>query len=239
MRRPRTRYHAPVKMAVWILSSLGLLLACRSEPEVYRNFEGANPASARGSSVADLVELIRIDPSLRLDIRYATANNFVGRPVYPEARAFLQRPAAEALSRVQARLSRLGYGLLVFDGYRPWTVTKLFWEVTPPPLQKFVADPAQGSKHNRGCAVDLTLCDLETGVELAMPTAFDDFTDAAAADAPCASALAKAHRSLLRTAMEAEGFQVYEHEWWHFDFQDWRRYPILDLSFAEIDARGN
>lgn len=216
-----------------------LVLGCRTEPVVHRAYAGARPVDDARSSVADLVELIRVDASLRLDIRYARSDNFVGRPVYPEARAFLQRPAAEALARVQARLRPLGYGLLIFDGYRPWSVTKLFWEVTPPPLQKFVADPAQGSKHNRGCAVDLTLCDLATGAELELPTPFDDFTDAAAVDAPTASSAARAHRALLRTVMELEGFQVYEHEWWHYDFHAWRSFPILDLSFAEIDARGN
>ena len=125
----------------------------------------------------DLVELISLDPTLRLDIRYATANNLVGRPVYDEARAFLQRPAAEALLRAHQSLKKHGYGLLIFDGYRPWSVTKIFWEVTPPEKRQFVANPAQGSKHNHGCAVDLSLYDLKTGKEVAMPGVYDEMTE--------------------------------------------------------------
>src|ERR1700681_2845871 len=107
----------------------------------------------------NLVELVKLDPTIKLDIRYATANNFVGRPVYTEARAFLQRPAAEALLRAHRALSPKGFGLMIFDGYRPWSVTRLFWEVTPPDKRAYVANPQKGSKHNRGCAVDLTLFD--------------------------------------------------------------------------------
>src|SRR5512134_3839711 len=124
----------------------------------------------------DLVELVALDPTIKLDIRYATASNFVGRPVYDQARAFLQRPAAEALVRAHRALGEKGYGLLVFDAYRPWRVTKLFWDVTPPAQRDFVANPRKGSKHNRGCAVDLSLYDLRTGEEVPMPSAYDDFT---------------------------------------------------------------
>jgi len=115
---------------------------------------------------ADLVEIVSLDPTIKLDIRYATPNNFVGRPVYTEARAFLQRPAAEALVRAHRSVRDKGYGLLVFDGYRPWSVTKLFWDVTPRLKRDFVANPKKGSKHNRGCAVDLSLYDLRTGREV-------------------------------------------------------------------------
>ena len=119
---------------------------------------------------AELVELVALDPTIHLDVRYATASNFIGRPVYTEPRAFLQRPAAEALVRAHRALRVKGYGLLIFDGYRPWAVTKLFWDLTPPgPQREFVADPAKGSKHNRGCAVDLSLFDLATGREVEMP----------------------------------------------------------------------
>src|SRR5439155_316237 len=113
----------------------------------------------------DLVELTSLDPGIKLDVRYATDRNFVGRPVYSEARAFLQRPAAEALLRAHRSLRPRGYGALVFDGYRPWSVTKLFWDLTPRAKREFVADPRKGSKHNRGCAVDMSLYDLATGRE--------------------------------------------------------------------------
>ena len=118
----------------------------------------------------DLVELIKLDPTILLDIRYATKNNFVGKPVYKESRAFLQRPAAEALVRVNQALRKQGYGLVVFDGYRPWSVTKVFWDVTPEDRKIFVADPSKGSRHNRGSAVDLSLFELRTGGIAKMPS---------------------------------------------------------------------
>ncbi len=183
---------------------------------------------------ADLVELIKFDPAVKLDIRYATANNFVGRPVYPEARAFLQRPAAEALQRAHQKLQKQGFGLLIFDGYRPWAITKLFWEVTPPKLHDFVANPAKGSKHNRGCAIDLSLYDLETGKEIEMPGAYDEMTERSYPTYKGGTAEQRKMRDILRTAMEAEGFRVNEYEWWHFDFKDWRSYPILNISFSEL-----
>lgn len=182
----------------------------------------------------DLVELVRLDRTLRLDIRYATANNFVGRPVYTEARAFLQRPAAAALVRVSRALRKQGFGLVIFDGYRPWYVTKLFWELTPADKKQFVADPARGSRHNRGCAVDLTLYDLRTKKQVLMPGAYDEMTERSHINYAGGAAEQRRLRDLLRTAMEAEGFKVYEPEWWHYDYQDWKQYPILNVSFAEL-----
>ena len=182
----------------------------------------------------ELVELVKLDNKLRLDIRYATANNFVGRPVYTLPRAFLQRPAAEALSRARRALRKSGYGLLVFDAYRPWHVTKLFWDLTPADKKQFVADPSKGSRHNRGCAVDLTLYDLRTGREVEMPSGYDEMTERSHANYPGGTPEQRRLRDLLRTAMEAEGFAVYEPEWWHFDFKDWRQYPILDVPFSEV-----
>ena len=182
----------------------------------------------------ELVELVKLDPTLHLDIRYATRNNFLGRPVYTEARAFLQRPAAEALARVHQALKRQGYGLLIFDGYRPWSVTKIFWDATTEDKKQFVADPARGSRHNRGCAVDLSMFDLGTGKEVSMPSLYDEFTERAAIDYKCGSPESTRLRDLLRASMEAEGFMVYEPEWWHYDYKDWKQYPILNLSFSEI-----
>jgi len=182
----------------------------------------------------ELVELTVLDRSIRLDVRYATANNFLGRPVYPEARAFLQRPAAEALVRVQRALKEQGYGLVVFDGYRPWAVTKIFWDATPPEKRNFVADPAEGSKHNRGCAVDLSLVDLKTGREVEMPSLFDETTERSDVGYAGGTPAQRERRDLLRRAMEKEGFEVYPDEWWHFDYKDWKQYRILDIPFKEI-----
>jgi D-alanyl-D-alanine dipeptidase len=182
----------------------------------------------------DLVELVRMDSTLRLDIRYATKNNFLGRPVYKEARAFLQRPAAEAIARVNHALRQKGYGLIVFDGYRPWSVTKAFWDATPEDKKQFVADPQKGSRHNRGCAVDLTMFDLSTGREVRMPGEYDEMTERSHINYQCATPETKAMREMLRAAMEAEGFNVYEPEWWHYDYKDWKQYPILNIKFSDI-----
>jgi len=182
----------------------------------------------------DLVELVKLDPTIKLDIRYATANNFLGAPVYTQARAFLQRPAAEALLRAHRELETQGYGLIIHDGYRPWYVTKIFWDATPDDKKIFVADPAAGSKHNRGCAVDLSLYDLKTGKEVTMPSGYDEMTDRAYADYAGGTVEERARRALLRQAMEKQGFKVIPTEWWHFDYQDWKQYPIVNVKFEEL-----
>jgi len=186
---------------------------------------------------ADLVELVTLDSTIRLDIRYATERNFMRRPMYAQARAFLQRSAAKALVRVHRKLRALGYGILAFDGYRPWRVTKKFWDETPPSRRAFVADPRKGSRHNRGCAIDCSLYDLRTGREVAMPTPYDDFTAAAGSRAMSGTAVERRLRDLLRRMMEGEGFRVEPGEWWHFDFREWRKYPVLDVPFEAIPAQ--
>ena len=211
-----------------IVTALAIALAACAPPP-------SGPPRERGTfRDADLVEIVTLDPTIRLDIRYATADNLVGRPVYPEARAFLQRPAAEALVRAHRALAASGYGIVVFDGYRPWSVTKIFWDVTPPEKRDFVADPSKGSKHNRGCAVDLSLFDLELGREVEMTGAFDEMSERSAADYAGGTPEQRARRDLLRRAMEKEGFDVYPFEWWHFDYKDWRQYRILNLPFEAI-----
>jgi zinc D-Ala-D-Ala dipeptidase len=182
----------------------------------------------------ELVELVRLDSSIKLDVRYATTNNFLGTPVYTQARAFLQRPAAEALLRAHRELKAHGYGLIIHDGYRPWYVTKIFWDATPDDKKIFVASPTEGSKHNRGCAVDLSLYDLETGKEVKMPSGYDEMTDRAYADYTGGTAGERSLRTLLRDAMERQGFKVNPTEWWHFDYKDWKQYPILNVKFEDL-----
>ena len=197
----------------------------------------AEPPTERGEfRASDLVDLATVDTTFRFDIRYATADNFMGTPFYRSARAFLQRPAADALGRVQKSLKADGYGLLIHDAYRPWFVTKMFWEATPDDLRDFVADPARGSRHNRGAAVDLTLYELSSGRIVRMPSDYDEFTESAAPDYEGGSPAQRDARDLLRRRMEAEGFEVYEHEWWHFDYADWERYPIMNVTFEGLDS---
>jgi D-alanyl-D-alanine dipeptidase len=195
----------------------------------------AQPPTENGDFLpTDLLELTKLDPSIRLEIRYATTNNFLGTKFYSQARAFMQRPAAEAVMRANNRLKQLGYGLLVHDAYRPWYVTKVFWDATPADKKVFVADPSRGSRHNRGCAVDLTLYDLRTKKPVEMVSTYDETTARAYPDYPGGTSLQRWHRKLLRDAMEDEGFTVYEAEWWHFDYKDWQKYRIGNLRFEEI-----
>ncbi|HEY8470768.1 MAG TPA: M15 family metallopeptidase, partial [Longimicrobiales bacterium] len=194
------------------------------------------PAETGDFREPELVDLAPLDPTLRFDIRYATTNNFLGLALYRQARAFLQKPAAEALLRAHRRLAQYGYGLIVFDAYRPWYVTKMFWEATPEEQRIFVADPSRGSRHNRGCAVDVTLYDLLTGEPVEMVSGYDEFSPRAYPDYPGGTARQRWHRELLRRVMEAEGFRVYDAEWWHFDYKDWRQYPILNVPFERIDG---
>lgn len=208
----------------------------RADPEALRRKAlAATPPVETGDFLpADLVDLTTVDPRIKLDIRYAGSNNFMGIPLYERAAAYLQRPAAEALKRAQAALAAQGYGLLIHDAYRPWFVTWMFWEATPPDARMFVANPAKGSRHNRGCAVDLTLYDLMTGRVVEMPSRYDEFSGRAYADFVGGTTKQRALRAVLREAMTAQGFEVYAEEWWHFDFKDWRRYAIGTKTFTEL-----
>jgi D-alanyl-D-alanine dipeptidase len=192
------------------------------------------PTEAGPFTPNQLVELVRLDSSIKLEIRYATTNNFLGTRFYDEPRAFLQRPAAEAVVRANRALHQHGYGLLIHDAYRPWYVTKMFWDAVPLDTRWLVADPAQGSRHNRGAAIDLSLYELATGKPVEMPSTYDESTDRAYADYPGGTTRQRWHRALLRRAMEAEGFRVNVHEWWHFDHSTWRSYAITNVPFDRI-----
>lgn len=219
-------------------NSINLVKPVRGLKEIRAAAMAAIPPEEKGPfRKFDLVELRDIDPAIRLDIRYATPNDFLGAAVYTQARAFLQRPAAEALLRVVRRLQPLGFGLLIHDGYRPWYVTKIFWDATPESGKIFVADPAQGSRHNRGCAVDLSLYDLKTNEPVEMTSLYDEMSPRAFPDYAGGTSLQRWRRDLLRWAMEAEGFTVYESEWWHFDYKDWREYGIGNVAFERLEVK--
>jgi zinc D-Ala-D-Ala dipeptidase len=204
-------------------------------PELRAEALKAQPPQEQGTfRKSDLVELVKLDPTIKLDVRYATTNNFLGTPLYTQARAFLQRPAAEALVRAHRELKAQGYGLIIHDGYRPWYVTEIFWEATPDDKKIFVANPASGSRHNRGCAVDLSLYDLKTGKEVKMPSGYDEMTKRAYADYPGGTPDERARRALLRQAMEKQGFVVNPDEWWHFDYKDWKLYRIQNIKFEDL-----
>jgi D-alanyl-D-alanine dipeptidase len=167
-------------------------------------------------------------------MRYASTNNFMSSVFYDEERLFLQRPAAEAVARAHRALAPYGYGLLLHDGYRPWYVTRMFWDATPESQKIFVADPASGSRHNRGAAIDLSMYDLRTGEPVDMVGTYDEFSPRSFPDYPGGTSQQRWLRDLLRRTMEAEGFTVYEAEWWHFDHEDWRSYAIQNATFDEL-----
>ena len=211
------------------------LRAMRPVAELRAEALAARPPAETGPRrPSELVELSTLDSTIKFDIRYATTNNFISTPMYQQARAFLQRPAAEALLRAHRTLARQGLGLLIHDAYRPWYVTKMFWDATPDSAKIFVADPSQGSRHNRGAAVDLTVYDLRTGRPIEMVSGYDEFSNRAFPEYPGGTSRQRYDRELLRRAMEAEGFRVYDAEWWHFDYKDWRLYPIGNQTFDQI-----
>lgn len=194
----------------------------------------ALPVDPAADLAPDLVDLAQLDPRLKLDIRYATPANFMRRVLYPQARAVAQRPVAEALARVQTRAEAHGYGLLIFDAYRPWRITRAMWDQTPPEQREFVADPRTGSRHNRGCSIDLSL--HRGGIEVTMPSPYDDFTPAAYRSNTAAPPQALAASRLLEDWMVAEGFVPLANEWWHYDWAEWRRYPIMDTALEDVTA---
>lgn len=179
----------------------------------------------------ELIEIIKLDLTIKLDIRYATKNNFLGRQVYKTAKAYLQRPVAEDLIKVSEGLHNKGLGLVIFDAYRPWSVTKLFWDEIDPNKRKFVADPKVGSIHNRGCAVDLTLYDLKTGTAIKMPSDYDEFNEKAYPTYSGGTEEERKNRDFLINVMKKHGFTVHPREWWHYDHKDCDKYQILDFLF--------
>jgi D-alanyl-D-alanine dipeptidase len=190
-------------------------------------------ACAAGKPAADepFIDILSLAPDVVLEIRYATANNFTGQPVYPEARCLLRRSVAQRLARVQQDLRRKKLGLKIWDCYRPLAVQKKFWELVPDP--RYVADPKKGSRHNRGAAVDLTLITAQ-GTALEMPTDYDDFSKKAHRDYPGASAPARSNREVLQRAMARRGFDGLRTEWWHFDAKGWQVYPVMDTPLAAV-----
>ncbi|MBI4375350.1 MAG: M15 family metallopeptidase [Elusimicrobia bacterium] len=176
-----------------------------------------------------LIEVTAVVEDAVLDVRYATARNFLGQPVYPQAEVFLKRSTALKLEEAAKRLRKGGYRLVVFDGYRPLSVQKKMWSIKPD--RRFVADPAKGSHHNRGGAVDVGLADLEGG-PVEMPSDFDEFGPRASGLGASPAAVKNLLR--LRAAMEGAGFKALQEEWWHFHDPECRSWPLLDLDFEQI-----
>jgi D-alanyl-D-alanine dipeptidase len=214
--------------------AIALLLACATAPIPHNQYGlevvpdyATYERLARHDPDKRLVDVERAVPNVRIDVRYATSNNFMHAPLYPIAKVFLRAPAARALADVQRDLAKDNLGIKVFDGYRPYSITEKMWE---PIRNPDFADPAKGSRHNRGAAVDLTLIDLQTGDELSMPTPYDDFTQRARQDFNDLPPNVIANRARLREAMTRHGFEPLPSEWWHFDYAGWQRFELMDVA---------
>ncbi|MCK6616573.1 MAG: M15 family metallopeptidase [Cyclobacteriaceae bacterium] len=194
--------------------------------EQYRDQVKVNPQK-------ELVNLEQAIPGIVLDIRYATTNNFTGGQIYTLARAYARKPVADALKRAQEDFKKEGVGIKIYDAYRPYSATVKFYEIYRDTT--YVASPYKGSRHNRGCAVDMTLVDLKTGKELAMPTEYDSFKKEAWPTTPVKNPLVRRNRQLLISVMEKHGFKVNASEWWHFDFVGWEKFEVMDINFEELE----
>ncbi|MBS1622046.1 MAG: M15 family metallopeptidase [Bacteroidetes bacterium] len=208
-------------------------VAVQNYPEVTKNLKEYR-IQVENNSDKKMVELKSIIPGLVYDIRYATTNNFMHRKMYPGKTnyTFLRKPAAESLLNVQKELNEKGLGLKIFDAYRPYSVTMKFWELVHD--ERYVANPAKGSGHNRGIAVDLTIIKLKTGDELNMGTGFDNFTDSAHQVFTDLPKEVLQNRALLKSTMEKYGFKALETEWWHFYLPDGDKFEVLDISFKKL-----
>lgn len=206
---PRSKYGLPVV----------------SDVRIYQKMVAADPAN-------ELVDMRVLIPDARFDVTYATTHNIVKRKLYPSADVFMRKPAALALQQANENLKKQGFGLLLFDGYRPYAVTVLFYEVIKDTT--FVADPHKGSRHNRGMAIDLSLFDRKTGKRLSMPSDYDETTPRAFHSYTGSDSASLAHRAILRSAMEQVGFAIFPWEWWHYDFKGWENCFTYDLPHRVI-----
>ncbi len=194
--------------------------------EQYQQQVKANPEK-------ELIDLEKFIPGIVLDIRYATSNNFTGEVIYYLPRAYARKPVAEALKKAQEEFSRHGVGIKIYDAYRPYSATVKFYEVYRDTT--YVASPYKGSRHNRGCAIDMTLVDLKTGEELKMPTEYDSFKKEAWPTTPVKDPVIKKNRDLIISVMHKYGFKVNASEWWHFDFNGWQKFEVMDIDFEKLE----
>jgi D-alanyl-D-alanine dipeptidase len=215
---------------------LGMLLAITTQAQYKYGLKVTNlkeyQTSIKQNPKKELIDLEQYIPGIVLDIRYATTNNFTGEKIYNLAKAYARKPVADAVKRAQAELQKQGLGIKIFDAYRPYKATVKFYEVYKDTT--YVASPYRGSRHNRGCAIDMTIINLKTGEELKMPTGYDSFQKEAWPKTPIKDPEARKNRALIIQVMEKQGFKVNSSEWWHFDFVGWRNYEVLDIDFEEL-----
>lgn len=222
-----------MKRNLLFLLVLPTLLVAQSKYGLHTTQLAEYQTSLKTNADKELVNLSKVAPEIVLEIGYATEKNFTGKKIYTMARAYVRKPVAAALKRAQKEFNSAGYGIKVFDAYRPYTATVKFYEEYHDTT--YVASPYRGSRHNRACALDMTLIDLKTGKDVPMPTAWDSFDTSAWPTAPVSDPIIRKNRDMLITIMERNGFTVYEHEWWHFDFNGWKEYEVMDIDFEELE----
>lgn len=225
----------------WFLPAFLLLSGLAfSQPEVPVNEFGLKVVDSKSLYLAQvsnnventLLNLEGFIPNLRKDVKYATTDNVTKEVLYTTPGVFLRKPAAEALKKTAEELALNGIGLVVYDAYRPYSITKKIWEFVL--NEDFAASPKTGSRHNRGCAIDIGLYDITNGELLDMPTIFDDFTEKASHKYMKISPQQRINRALLRTVMEKHGFRALESEWWHYDYSSWKSFDLMDISFEDL-----
>ena len=192
-------------------------------------------AALKSNPEKELIDLEKFIPGIVLDIRYATTDNFMKEKIYSLAKAYARKPVAEALKKAQNDLRKQGLGVKIYDAYRPYKATVKFYETYHDTT--YVASPYRGSRHNRGCALDMTIVNLKTKAELKMPTGFDSFSKDAWPSTPISDPLASKNRKLIIDAMEKHGFKVNASEWWHFDFIGWKKFEVMDIDFEELEGK--
>lgn len=226
---------------IFVLAAMVYLASCRSRSQNRSsnpyNLNLVQTVEEYRQQVAENAEMELVDlegeiSNIRLDIRYATKNNFTGEVIYPAAKAYARKPVAQALQKVQDSLSLYNLALRIYDAYRPYSASLRFYEVCPD--TNFVANPRFGSRHNRGCAIDLTLVELNSGIEIPMPTVFDDFSEKAHPEYKALPDTILKNRAFLFSVMGHFGFTQYPSEWWHFDFQGWENFPLANLTFEDL-----
>lgn len=204
----------------------------QKKPAVIKNKAGylRSIAGKPGFEMTDLQSEI---PGIAFDIRYASANNFFHKKIYPSVNTtYCRKKAAAALAGIQLELNKKGLGLKIFDAYRPYSVTQKIWQQVKD--ERFAANPAKGSNHNRGAAIDLTIINISTGEALDMGTDFDSFSDSAHHNFTSFPEAILQNRQLLKSVMLQYGFEIFETEWWHYTLPDAKQYELMDLSFEQV-----
>jgi D-alanyl-D-alanine dipeptidase len=223
-------------LLILMLCQSALLFAQKSTQNPYGldiiNTETAYRNSIKKNPDNVLIDIKKAIPGIVLDIRYASKNNFMQRVMYPKAKAFARKPVVDQLRKIQAKLKAKGYGLKIYDAYRPYAITMAFYQQASD--KHFVAHPKSGSRHNRGCAIDLSIINLKTKKELPMPTAYDSFSAAAAPNYKNLPPQVIKNRNFLIKTMQSYGFRVMYNEWWHFDFEGWDRFKLMDIPFNKL-----